>query len=358
MALDLGPRQSTYPPPPIPGMTSRYGTTPGTMVAPGDPRLQPLPSGRPLFDLHAQAGVAPGTPVDAYGVPARPVDRRNLGMSRALDYYTAVNGPAFAQNDMTRDSLLRQIGMAEANQQTRTGYLNQDFSRGNQRIDVQRDALGIDRAGNQRNLGYLDQLQGFAARLLGLQTNDVGISRRQAWAETDQAQRQAKSSATARGAYSAPGLGISLNDIAGQLTRTGQRLDVQQGQNQLGFDRESASIANQRAQTKDQAATLDIRARELGLDRADLQTSLDRGIEQLNLDTYINTNDLMDAMASNDINRRMTAEQIFRQALDSADVFGKLPAGKVPRAAPRISTGSRATAPASSRLAGSRNAPR
>lgn len=312
MALDTGQRYQAHRPTPA----GQYGTTPGTLVAPNDPRLAGLNSA-PSFDLHRQSGLPTGMPTSFQGVPVRPVDQAVIGQSRAQDFFTSIFGPQLAQNDLVSNRLLEQVGLAGANQQLRTGYLNEDFTRGNQRLDIQRDALGIDRGANQRNLGYLNQLEGFANRLLGIQTDD-------AWATAAQAQRQANSSATARGAMNAPGIGRTMGDIAGQLDRTGQS-------NQLGFDREIANINNQRAQTKDQAATLDLRARELGLDRADLQTSLDRGLAQLNLDTYVNTNDLLDAMASNDIDRRMIAEQIFRSAIDSADVFGQLPGPSAPQ---------------------------
>jgi hypothetical protein len=309
MALDTGQRFQAHRPP-------QYGTAPGTAANPADMRLR-----APTFDLHRQAGLPAGTPTNFQGVPVRPVDRQVVGQQRATQFYEALFGPQMAQNDVTTNSLLEQIGFAGANQQRRTGYLNEDFASGNQRLDVQRDALGVDRGANQRNLGYLDQLEGFANRLLGVQTQD-------AWAQAGMAQRQAKSSATARGAMNSPGIGRTMEDITGQLDRTGQS-------NQLGFDRELANINNQRSQTKDQAATLDLRARELGLDRADLQRSLDRGIEQLNLDTFLSTNDLLDAMASNDINRRMIAEEIFRNAMDSSDIFASMPAtqfrGQMPR---------------------------
>lgn len=323
MALDSGGGgrvQAHQPYQPAP-----YGTTPGTLVAPNDPRLAGLNT-NPSFNLHQQSGLPSGMPSTFQGQPVRPLDRQTVGQQRATDFFSSVFGPQMGQNELVSNRLLEQIGFAGANQQMRTGYLNEDFARGNQRLDIQGDALGIDRRANGRNLGYLDQLEGFANRLLGVQTKD-------AWATANQSQRQANSSATARGAMNAPGIGRTMEDIAGQLDRTGES-------NRLGFDRELANINNQRAQTKDQAATLDLRARELGLDRADLQTSLDRGLAQLNLDTFMSTNDLMDAMASNDIDRRMIAEQIFRSAIDSADIFANMPGpsvGPMPRPTARES---------------------
>lgn len=292
-----------------------------------------------------------------------PLPDAALGTQRGLDFFTGLYGPELELLRQQQEQLAGQLGYLGAYDQTQRGLLQQRYGLdsaqlGNQQagIGLQRELLGISgreldldlaglgitRGGLNRQLGYYDQLESLANLLLGNQGQGFQLARVSAMEGADRDLRSANSSATARGAWNAPGIGRTRTDIGEILAGQLGNIDVDQRAAELNRMREQAGLENQRGQTRDelgrvgldeqriglnrerldvQNRELDLRANQLGIQQDQLRNSLDQGLANLGIDTFMSTQDLLDKLTSSNLQERTTAEQIYRNALDYSDFF-------------------------------------
>lgn len=245
-------------------------------------------------------------------------------LQSSLNYFTGLYSPEFEQNAAQRTTIEDSLAQLFANQQLQSRYANEDYQSGLSKLNLSRGDLGIERGAAGRQIGLANTLEALARELLGNQMQGFNIDTTEAGQSADQSRRQAMSSATARGAVNAPGIGRTLGDIQNSLANQLGRIDLGRGRADIGFRQEQATLGERRAGARDRLAQLDLKSKELGINSDQLRTELDRGLQQLGLDTFLGTNQLMDALGSSNIKDRMLAEQIFREAIQYTDVFGSL----------------------------------
>lgn len=222
-----------------------------------------------------------------------------IGMGNAQDYYEAFYGPQQMLNEVERNRLSSSMGYAYADQALSAKQLQSQYGAG-------KAGIGVDQAAIGRKTEYIDHLQSLANQLLGVNKTDVTQ-------QADMQSRQAKSSATSRGAWNAPGLGRSLTDIGNNLTNQLGRLDI-------GHEKETAGYNEAKAALQDQAA-------HLGISASQLRSNLELGLQRINLDTMMTVDDLASKLQSSNIQDMMLAQEIYNAALMGSDYFAQFPSG-------------------------------
>lgn len=228
-----------------------------------------------------------------------------------------------------------------------SGLSTQDYQR---ELGYIANLLGLNTQDYNREYGYTHTLEDLAFELLGLQNRGFDIDTVMAQQGAQVGERKARSSATARGAVNTPGLGFDLTDIANELTNRLGQIDVgrnmagrsfretqaglknkrgalgtgyqrealglenRRGALGTGYQREQLGYAEQQAQLRDNAAQLDLRAKDMGITATEYRQRLDNGLARLNLQNVMTVDQLMSAITSGDFQKQQIAEQIIRQA--------------------------------------------
>lgn len=272
------------------------------------PPMRPGEQGPLLPGQQRQAG--PPSPLPPVQLAPKPP--QVPGLQAALDAFTGMAQPDYANLANQRAGLQRGIGDALASRDMQLRFGREDYANQMARNGLGVQGLGVDRAAAQRAGVNVDALMALAGQML---QNQLGSTRLGADIRT----RGQKSDATARGAFVTQGNRDALSDISKQLGFDEGRLNI-------GYQQDMIGLKEQKAQAADRNKQLDMKAKELGLQRNELKTALQQGIERLNMGAYVDVNSIMDKLASTDIQERTIAEQIYRQALDYAGVFASNPA--------------------------------
>lgn len=280
---------------PVPITGTYGGSNPVSQI--GVPSAPPPPNTLPNFFQNMYNQVVGGANI--YGQQYSAGANQMIGMGNAQDYYQSYYGPQFLLNELERNQLNASMGYAYADQALSAEQLRSQTG-------AARAGNAIDKAAIGRKTEYIDHLQSLANQLLGVNKTD-------ATQDADIATRQAKSSATARGAWNAPGLGRSLTDIGNELTNQLSRLDI-------GHERETAGNVEAKAALQDQAA-------KLGISESQLRSNLELGLQRLNLDTMMTVNQLASKLQSSAIEDQMLAMEIYNAALMGSDYFSQFPSG-------------------------------
>jgi hypothetical protein len=248
-----------------------------------------------------------------------------------------------------------QTGMTPAGQAQMTGYQGQLLGSGAQRdwgsrwmnteYGVDRRLLDLDVYGNKidqaaaaRTLapgGLFDVRQGdintrrqLLARELANQMRGFDIDYTEAGQQGRRNVRQRTSEATVRGSLQAPGTREAMQDIYRDLYNTIGRIDVGREGARIGNERsvsglgvEEAGLKEDRAQTRDRQAKLNLEAQRLGISGEQLRNNLNKGLEKLGIDYAMNVNDVITAMNSTSAEERAKGEQIYRMALGYSSYF-------------------------------------
>lgn len=234
-----------------------------------------------------------------------------------LDFYSTYSAPQMSAYDAMAGRAQGEIGGVLANQSIQADMLNGNYDLARQKLALQQQGLGVDRNAAGRQVGNANALEALANQLYGNQMAGYGLDKTQAWQGADQSGRAANSSATARGAMNAPGIGRSQTDIANHLAGQLQQIGLGEQRAKIGLDQTKVGLAEQRASAGDRQRSIDLMAKGLGLDGKQLQNQLKAGLSNLGLDTLVKSNDLFDAMNGTDIQRQQLAIQILNQALSS-----------------------------------------
>lgn len=218
-----------------------------------------------------------------------------------LDFLTAFNSPTLAAMQAQQERGGLDIAGLLANQSTQTGVLNNNAALDRQRLDLKRQGIGTeadaaDRQGRNADAAYAIAQQLFGNTTAGL-THGADVER-----------RAAESSATARGAMHAPGIGRIRLDISTRLMNQVERA-------QLGLDQEKLSRDETKAQARDKKKNLDLLSKGIGLDAKQIENNLESALSTLGLNTFMSVTDVTDMIASQDVAMNQLGIQILTQAL-------------------------------------------
>lgn len=214
-----------------------------------------------------------------------------MGMLRG--YY----GPQDQQVVTQQQALLDQLGLTQAQYDAQTGYLNTNYGLDRRNLALDQRGLGIDRAAIARQLADTIQQEEI---IRGLDAN----SRKALGLEYDQNQRQERSDATARGAFTTPGTRQNLKDLFGGLMLGNERLD-------LGFRNDMLDLKSRRASLRDQRKQLDLQGQRYGLSGDQLRNQLNQALDQLGLSRLTDVNQIFDSLNSGDATRAGLAQQMI-----------------------------------------------
>lgn len=295
-------------------------TNPNLQTSPGqvgaNPYLQPLPGA---------AGQTPDFSITNSGWGEQ---AREWGLQQGLGAGQVQAGPQFQLNQNARETMAQQIGLQQASQQMQSGYLNQDYTTGLAKLGLQDQQNDVQKAALARQPGYLTTLHDLATQ--GFDLSKQGVTQ-----QAGIARRAVDSSATARGAFTAPGTNQFRSDITDQLSNQLGQVGVQQSTSDTRYNEQIASIG-------DQNAMLDLQSKSLGLDRNSLKTELERGLDRLGLSAAMSIADLTGKMNSSQIQDQVLAQQIFNAAIQSSDYYAQYFPGGPPATVPdQVNTGRR-----------------
>lgn len=251
----------------------------------------------PLWHDPSSAGAAPSpTSAPLQQQPYNPLmdpTARSWGFDQGLQAGQVAAAPSLAQNENQRQLYGLQGQLSDASFAQQSGYLQQDYQTQLARSGLSQQQLGVQRDALARQPQYLSSLHDLTNQSLNQQ---AGVAR-----------RAVDSSATARGAFTAPGVNQFRTDITDQLAN-------QIGQSDTRYNEQVSSIA-------DQNAMLDLQGKNLGLDRNQFKTELDRGLERLGLTNALSVADLTAKLQSTRIEDQAIAQQIINAAMQSSDYY-------------------------------------
>lgn len=200
-----------------------------------------------------------------------------------------------------QQALLDQLGLTNAQYDTQTGYLNTNYGLDQRNLALDRRGLGIDRAAIARQLADSIQQEEI---IRGLDAN----SRKALGLQYDQDQRQERSDATARGAFTTPGTRQNLKDLFGGLMLGNERLD-------LGFRNDMLDLKSRRASLRDQRKQLDLQGQRYNLSGDQLRNQLNQALDQLGLSRLTDVNSIFTALNSGDAQRAALAQQMIEDLM-------------------------------------------
>lgn len=192
----------------------------------------------------------------------------------------------------------------------------------NQQIDIQSQMAQNQAAQQMGSIKYDQQgnaiQQGGAARNIDLtkqlymtDTADLKNQRTSLWQNADVANRQAMSSATARGAINSLGLTQGLGDISNNLTN-------QLTNNDLSQQRAGEMYQKNLGSLEDQQKMLQVDAGKLGLNADTYKKSLDLTLKKYGLDKQMNAYDLVGLRNSADIQQAAIHAGVTKEAMNIA----------------------------------------
>lgn len=274
---------------------------------------------------------SPGSQIPALPPPT--------SQQQGLDFAYGLNAPTLAALQQQAGQYQSQIGMTQAGYGMARGAAQQDAAAQNAKINLGPEYDAIQRAANNRGMAGIDAAENLAYQALGNQFEGFDLRKQQAWGAAQRAQWDAKTDATQKGAMGSLGfkrrMGSIQSDLANQLTG-------------IGIDKDAATFSARQAQADrreakarldDNNKTLDIKAKEYGIDRQQVQANLQQGLAKLGIDQTTSVNQILDMLSSNDIQQRAVAEQIFRQGMEYGGMFETLPQNTLPSTASQYGTG-------------------
>lgn len=279
--------------------TSGPGSSPQVAFNPG------IQAGRTTSSAVASTAPSAGS---GLGSPAEA--RPNPG--NIANLISSMYGPQDQALQGSQQSLLNQLGLANAQYDTQSGYLNQSYGLDQRNLGLDRQGLGIDRAAIARQLADTIQQEEI---IRGLDAN----SRKALGLQYDQDQRQERSDATSRGAFTTPGTRQNLKDLFGGLMLGNERLD-------LGFKNDMLDLRSRRASLRDQRKQLDLQGQRYNLSGDQLRNQLSQALDQLGLSRMTTVNDIFDSLNSGNAQRAALAQQM----LDDLMGFGGSPGWLAP----------------------------
>lgn len=213
----------------------------------------------------------------------------------------SIYGPQNQALQNQQQSLLNQLGFADAQYDTQSRYLNTNYGLSQRDLALDQRGLGIDRAAIARQLADTIQQEEI---IRGLDAN----SRKALGLQYDQDQRQERSDATARGAFTTPGTRQNLKDLFGGLMLGNERLD-------LGLRSDMLDLNSRRASLRDQRKQLDLQGQRYGLSGDQLRNQLNQALDQLGLSRMTSVNDIFDALNSGNSQRAALAQQMLEDLM-------------------------------------------
>lgn len=224
-----------------------------------------------------------------------------------MNLINSIYGPQNQALQGSQQSLLNQLGIVDAQYQSQSGYLNSNYGLDQRNLGLDRQGLSIDRAAIARQLADTIAQEQI---IRGLDAN----SRKSLGLQYDQDQRQERSDATARGAFTTPGTRQNLKDLFGGLMLGNERLD-------LGFRSDMLDLRSRRASLRDQRKQIDLQGQRYNLSGDQLRNQLNQALDQLGLSRMTSVNDIFDALNSGNSQRAALAQQM----LDDLMGFGGSP---------------------------------
>lgn len=264
------------------------------------------------------------------GYNMAPNTPERAGMQASLDFFTGLAGPQMAQLQQQAGMYQGQLGTTQAGYDMAKQAAQAGADAQIAKINLGPEYDAISRAANNRQIAGLDAQDKLAWEALGNQFEGFDLRNLQAWQAAQRGQWANRSDATGKGSVGSVGynrrMGSIQEDLANQITG-------------IGIDKDSAVFAardaamgrtEQKAKLNDQNAMLDIKAKEYGIDKQQVQANLQQGLAKLGIDNVASVNQIMDMLASNDVQQRALGEQIFRDAMGNSDFFTTLPQNTTP----------------------------
>lgn len=240
---------------------------------------------------------------------------------QAIDYFSGIYGPDLALNQQQSGNLAGQLGTTQAGYDLAVGAAQQGAAADLAKVNLGPQYDAIERAGNLRQMGVLDQQGNLAYRMLGSQFQGFDLQKLQSWQDAAKHQHAAMSDATARGAVTGRGIKRTFGDIQHDLANQLTGIDINKYQATNQAQSQQLTRNEQKAQLEDRNKTLDIKAKEYGIDRSKIQANLEQGLARLGIENSVTVNQILDALNSNDVQRMGIAHQIFNDAMTYSDFF-------------------------------------
>lgn len=261
---------------------------------------------------------------------APPISPEQQGLQNAVNAFTVWNGPSMALIDQNSQQLANQIGMGQGLLAFNQGALQQDANAQLAKLNLGPEYDAIQRNANLRGIGSIQELDKLAYQALGVQAGQFDLGRKEAWQQAYTQGRNVRSDATVRGAVGGRGYKFSMDEIQRGLANQLQNIDFQAEGAKINALEGQVGRKEQIAQLEDRNKMLDIKAKEYGIDKQQIEANLQQGLAKLGIDNFMSTNQLLDALNSNDLQKQAIAQQIFRDAMEYSDFFTVNVGGGVP----------------------------
>lgn len=256
---------------------------------------------------------------------AAPLSPEAQAQQDALAFYGGLSGPQMAMLQSQYGDLSGQLGTTQAGYDFAKDAANKDAAAQLAKANLGPEYDAITRAAIARQLQGLNATDRNAYLTLGQQYQGFDLQNKQAWQDTARKQWANRSDATGKGAVGSVGynkrMGNYQQDLANQL----QGVGISREETRLGAAQSQADRREQAAKLNDQNKMLDIKAKEYGIDKSQIQANLQEGLAKLGIDNMASINNIMDMMNSNNIQQRALGEQIFREAIGNSSFFMTTP---------------------------------
>lgn len=223
------------------------------------------------------------------------------GPAGIMGILNGMYGPQNQALQGSQQALLNQLGTTNAQYDTQSGYLNTGYGLDQRNLALDQQGLGIDRQAIARQLADTIRQEEI---IRGLDAN----SRRSLGMQYDQDQRQERSDATSRGAFTTPGTRQNLKDLFGGLMLGNERLD-------LGLQNDMLDLKSKRASLRDQRKQADLQGQRYNLSGDQLKNQLDQALAQLGLDKMTSVNNIFDMLNSGNAQQRALGQQFMEDLM-------------------------------------------
>lgn len=278
-----------------------------------------------------QTGAAPAQPWGAgmlappggYNVPPNTPER--TAMQQGLDYSYGLGAPQLAALQQQSGMYAGQLGTTQVQYDLAKQGLQSGADAQLAKINLGPEYDAISRDAIMRQMAGLNAQDKLAWEALGNQLEGFDLRTLQSWQGAQRGQWANRSDATGKGSVGSIGynrrMGGIQEDLANQLTGIG----IDKDSAIFGAREAAMGRTEQKAKLDDQNRMLDIKAKEYGIDRQQVEANLQQGLAKLGLDNMTSVNQIMDMLSSNDIQQRAVAENIFRQGMQYGDYFITMP---------------------------------
>lgn len=287
------------------GGSGYYGIT--TRDAPND-----VPQGSTPYYL-----ARPGTDsrlIDPNTTPIANYTRSAYATDPGLAYYQGLQG-----------LMQTRAAGADAYLNEQTNFLNRNYAIDLAKQGLRLQGIDIDRAANTRDLDHLGIQETIARQRHGLGIRGTNFDEADINRQAAGDMRRLNSDATARMAFTAPGVNEGRQDITSAQQSAIDRLNTVTREGiHLDLNERLVGLWHQRDQVKDTGAKLDLAAKAVGLDRDSLKLQLEQGLAKLNFDRVMNADQLIEGLFSTDAGIRQRSLDIANQIMTQG-LAGQLP---------------------------------